>query len=568
MAGNRAELLLRSLEEMKRRFGPGEGSRAEELLERIEGQRIVDAGRLIRLHECLLFLRAYPHNRAVLRQAGRMLRRFGERVEEARRLGADLEELEEPEVSGIAGTAVSAVLSYGVARWLVKSRAGEADIDWEHYDKAHHMGWALPGLVPLLEEDSLVEAHPPYRRWVGAASRGTGEGLAWLVKRLQALGAPLERQAELYDSLELLVRWQPGNTGLTRTHLRLPVRKIFYHKRPLLRRADVSLDAELQAGPLPVRQLAPEQGRKMVELARATSAMRYRELHGFTYGDGRDVLRVEAGRGVEIFFWGVPARHRLPLRAYHAAMFFKNGVPVGYVEGLSLAERTEVGFNAYYTFREGETAWLYARTLHLFRQLLGVTRFWLDPYQIGDDNEEAIDSGAFWFYRKLGFRPVQPWAVRLAENEERKIRQQPGYRTPARTLRRLSASPMIYEAPGVAKGEWDRFAVRNLGLAVQRRMAERHGGDSKRMRREAALAVERAIAVNTGRWKQREQKCFENLALVLGLIPDLASWTKAQKHSLARILRTKAGPDEGEYLRLMQRHERLRAALLELGSRD
>jgi len=52
-------------------------------------------------------------------------------------------------------------------------------------------------------------------------------------------------------------------------------------------------------------------------------------------------------------------------------MFFTNGVPAGYVELLSFFERAEVGFNLYYTFREGESAWIYAQVLRLFRQVLG-----------------------------------------------------------------------------------------------------------------------------------------------------------------------------------------------------
>ena len=89
-------------------------------------------------------------------------------------------------------------------------------------------------------------------------------------------------------------------------------------------------------------------------------------------------------------------------------MFFKNGVPIGYIECLTLFEHMEVGFNLYYTFREGETAWIYARLLRLFRQLLAVSCFAVDPYQVGHHNDEAIESGAFWFYRKLGFRPANP----------------------------------------------------------------------------------------------------------------------------------------------------------------
>ena len=110
-------------------------------------------------------------------------------------------------------------------------------------------------------------------------------------------------------------------------------------------------------------------------------------------------------------------------------MIFKNGVAVGYFEGLSLFERMESGFNLYYTFRDGETAWLYARTLNVFRHLLGVTAFAIDPYQIGYENEEGIESGAFWFYRKLGFRPTKPDILKLVLQEEKKIASRPGYRT-------------------------------------------------------------------------------------------------------------------------------------------
>ena len=52
-------------------------------------------------------------------------------------------------------------------------------------------------------------------------------------------------------------------------------------------------------------------------------------------------------------------------------MFFKNAVPIGYIECLTLFEHMEVGFNLYYTFREGETAWLYARLLRLFHRTDG-----------------------------------------------------------------------------------------------------------------------------------------------------------------------------------------------------
>ena len=98
--------------------------------------------------------------------------------------------------------------------------------------------------------------------------------------------------------------------------------------------------------------------------------------------------------------------------------FFKNGVPIGYVEVMWTGGVMEVGFNLYYTFRQGETAWLYARLLKLFHQQFKVEAFSIDPYQLGHENDEAIDSGAFWFYAKLGFHSTSRKIRKLAEHEE------------------------------------------------------------------------------------------------------------------------------------------------------
>ena len=117
----------------------------------------------------------------------------------------------------------------------------------------------------------------------------------------------------------------------------------------------------------------------------------------------------------------MPPDRRLPLRAYHAGLTVKNGVPINYIEGISLFEWMEVGFNTFYAFRDGETAWIYSKVLHLLHQLTRVTCFSVYPYQLGDGNEEAIKSGAFWFYRKLGFRPGNPELLAITRREEAKI---------------------------------------------------------------------------------------------------------------------------------------------------
>jgi hypothetical protein len=456
---------LERLEGLKRSFAKDEHAALPRLLRQLGRARFPDAASLIRFHEALLFFRAYPPNQEALRMADELLELIPKKIAQLRRAGVDLTPFEEPDVSGIAGTAFSALFTYDITRLLAGHHPAAVEIDWDGYDDAL-LGPVLRRLHPFANEDLLVEANIPYMDWFRAAKPSRGSDLRWFISRLEALPIPAADRAELFAQLKLPIRWQLNSAS--RTLQRLPGRRnYFYHDAPLVRRADVSLEAELESPALRVEKLSPAKGEQILDFARQTSAMRYRELHGFTYGDPAHVIRADLGRGVDAFVYGAPPEHRLPLRAYHAGMFFKNAVPIGYIECLTLFEHMEVGFNLYYTFREGETAWLYARLLRLFRQLLGVTCFAVDPYQLGFHNEEAIESGAFWFYRKLGFRPVDMHVAKLLHTEEAKLSANPIYRTPARVLQRLASGRMIYEIPGSPTGDWDSFETRRAAMALQ-----------------------------------------------------------------------------------------------------
>ena len=226
----------------------------------------------------------------------------------------------------------------------------------------------------------------------------------------------------------------------------------------------------------------------------------------------------------------------------------------------------ESGFNFYYTFREGETAWIYARTLNVFRRLLGVTAFSIDPYQVGHGNEEGIESGAFWFYRKLGFRPTRPELLALTLREEQKVAAGESYRTSAATLRKLAAGPMIFELDEVGAGDWDRFQVRNIGLAVQRRVSERYRGQAERMREASVKAIARVLGIDGRFLNENELATFRDFAVVLALIPNLGQWSAEEKQRVVRIIKAKAGRDEARYLRLMQKEKRLRNEIIKIGS--
>ena len=570
MPATTLDAALDRLAGLKCRFEPGNSLRAQKLLAQLGRRRFPDAASLIRFHELLLFLRAYPHTPAMRLSSEELLLSFHKRVTRLGASGAPVSAFADPPVSGIAGTAFSAIWGYDIVRYLAARYPARVEIDWEGYEGEELLVSVLKSFLPLFEDGAYVVYPAPYLAWIRAAKKPKETDLAWLLRQFEHLSLAEREKANLFDSLKLWVHWKLGNSPSTRTRMRLRVNRIFYHDGPLIRRSDVSLARELgDPLPLPLKKLSRADGEKLVSLGREMMTVRYRELHGFTYGDPRHVLRAAAGRGVEFVIWGLPAGRRLPLLGYHAVLILKNGVPAGYAESLALFERTEVGINLFYTFRDGESAWIYARLLRFLRQYLHVSVFSVEPYQLGSHNEEGIEAGAFWFYRKLGFRPVQPQVARMVAREERKLASRPGYRTPARILRQLAAGHLLYEAPSAPhSGEWDNFRVPNIGLALQRRLVRQSGGGERKLRQALVASVAQALGVKPTDLSVSEQRVFSDLAMVLAMIPDLSRWSKEEKSAIGQIVRAKTGTDELRYMRLLQRHQKLRDGLRTIGSRD
>jgi hypothetical protein len=586
--------LLSQLEAAKAFFDAPHAALIANLLTQLSKLQLDDPRHLVRFHESLLFLRAFPHAPSLVPRIEHLLNTFHQRIENFRAANAGMSPFDDFDTSGIAGTTMQDTLSFDVAHWLAhriprNQISPNIEIAWDDYwddyqaERARSSTW--PRFIPLLEEDADVEANIPWQRWLDAA-RGRQNPLLWLLNQFSKLPLPPRQQAELYDSLRTPIRWRLENLKLSRTRNWTRPRRFYFHTAPLIQRSEVSLSQEL-AKPAPkLEKLSSSAaGESVMHAIREVMVVRYRELYGTTLGDPRTVVRADLGRGVVMHFWGLPPSRRLPLRAYLAGYTLKNGVPINYVEAIGLCEWIEVGFNTFYTFRQGETAWIYAQALRCLRALTDAKVFSIYPYQIGQNNDEAIDSGAFWFYRKLGFRPGRPALQKLCEREEKKIAANPNYRTPPRTLKRLAQAHMFYDfqpssdnrasinnqkssinnSPE-APGSWDTFSTRNLGLRINRRMAQKFQNDSHKIRHSSTLAVTRALNLNPAHWTATQKQSLENWSLVLSLITDLPHWTSAEKNQLVKIIRAKAAASEMPYLRQTQRHPRLRQALLRLGS--
>jgi len=595
--------LLTQLEAAKSLFDPSHSAQTPKLLTQLSKLQL-DPHQLIRFHECLLFLRAFPHTEPQIPRLENLLNTFHDRIENLRAANADMSVFDDFDTSGITATTMQDTLSFDVAQWLVDRIPRNVEIAWNDYwddyqaERARGNTW--PRFIPLLEEDADVEANIPWSSWLENA-RGRRNPLAWLLDQFKKLPLPARQQSELYDSLRFPLRWKLENLKLSRTRNWTSPRRFYVHQSPLIQRSEVDLAEELSQPKPKLEKLSRVAGESVMQSIREVMVVRYRELYGTTLGDPNTVVRANLGRGVVMHFWGLPPTRRLSLRAYIAGYTLKNGVPINYIEAIGLCEWIEVGFNTFYTYRQGETAWIYAQALRCLRALTNAKCISIYPYQIGQNNDEAIESGAFWFYRKLGFRPGRPDLQKLCEREEKRIAANSKYRTPPRTLKRLAEAHMFYDLRPSAKkstkadatveerpfqgrvkrtlkeaafspragdpGPWDTFSTRNLGLRINQRMSREFKGDSHKIRRASTTAATQALNLNPSRWPPLQKQSLENWSLVLAQIPKLPRWTPEEKSQLIRIIRAKSAPTEIPYLRETQLHPRLRKELLRLGSK-
>ena len=230
--------LLDRLDEAKRGFDSRSVATLTRVLVQLKRRRFTDAESLIRYHEILLFIRAYPPNTSILRRVEKTLARFSELVRALRDADVDLTPLEHPEVSGITSTSVTDTFSYYIVRWLVNRARGRLQFYWDWFEDENRLAETWPRFMPLLEEDAFVEANVPYLEWLGTAKGRGVNDVAWLIRRFEALPYSDKERAELYDGQKLYVSWTPPHRT-SRTGMKLPVRNIFFHSGHLIQRRDL-----------------------------------------------------------------------------------------------------------------------------------------------------------------------------------------------------------------------------------------------------------------------------------------------------------------------------------------
>ena len=219
-----------------------------------------------------------------------------------------------------------------------------------------------------------------------------------------ALAHQHPRVSDAWDAAEITVAWRLEDSPRSVTHNVL--RNTTRWRRTAMRRPDANVTGTIET-PLPGVELLPRaDARRVVDCARAALAARCREVNAMTYPNIEEVWWCDLGCGVALAVIGIAPAHRLTLETNTATCCSPTAFPIGYGGVTPLFRQANTGINVFDPFRGGEAAYLWTQMLRAFHTLYGSTRFVINAYQFGAGNAEAIKSGAFWFYYRLGFRPA------------------------------------------------------------------------------------------------------------------------------------------------------------------
>ena len=562
--------LVGELGRLKGRFdGTGRAAREKlTLLRRLRDLPITRRGLLRSYHDLLLFLRAYPDNEEALEEAERQLATFRARVERYKAASRDPDGSTLMD-SGIVGTPVSNVFTYRFVSTMARIHSGQLEIDWDEYDESDtaNMQAVLAPAVSWHESDTIDADDFDPKAWLRLSrSSGDASSLDALLRLLSTSGLSPELQRTLYQSGEIPVRWTLAEYEASRTGRRVPCDGVFFQEGPALgRTSDLRADLALPADPL--KPVPEAEGREYVRAITEVLGARCRELYPLIGSSPKEVYLYEPGRGLRIVVYGSLPEIRLPLEANTGLMLVRNGVPIGYGLGAMQFDRCEIAINIFPEYRSGESSFIFERVAHLFVAHFGARVLVIRPYQVGEDNKEALESGAFWFYCKFGFRPVKPRVRALAEEEHARIAADRSYRSPMTTLKKLAKSDIFFHLDEDKMDGYRELSAARVGQAVTAFIAREFAGDRRKAERESVRRVVRALGISDWkRWSADEITGLHRMAPLLACLPDLGQWSARDKLLLARIVRAKGSSHERGYALLASRHHRFRTAVEQLAT--
>jgi len=425
---------LKNLLKIQTQFSQDSATHKIQLLKILNKQQLPKTKLLIKYHDLLLFLQAHPENEK-LRNCCRL---------ELLRIATFIKRLKPNEKmllenSGLPFTDLYSSLSCELVSWLLDSRIKVS------CDLPDQNGTELIDLLKLSLPDiekEFTAICDTNESLLDALQIRNTKLLPFILNQFkQFSNTPLIKDY-LFDKLQLNFHVQTtGNKGLSKAYNFLPVNEIYYQQE-IRKKWNYK---EILNTPLPEVYLSDSAWKQqIIMVSKIKLLLLQRETDPVTYLDERSIRYYALERGISVAVFTMVPERQLPLESYVGYALFKNGYPAAYGGAWIMGNRALFGINIFDWFRGGESGFMMAQLLRTYEQLFSVDYFEIEPYQYGLNNPEGIASGAFWFYYRFGFRPLDRELNKLAKREADKMQRNKAYRSSSNILIRFTDSNLAF----------------------------------------------------------------------------------------------------------------------------
>ncbi len=525
-------------------FGKDAARHKINLLGKFKQLQLQDAGIVLQYHDLLLFIKAWPDNSFILQLVDAELTRInaytkkiykGNNTILQRRLSG----------TGIAGSVLTGQFGFNITKWLTERFAADT-----RFDSAAGETDRLPMLQQIFPRIEYYytsqEKFSMQQRLKFLLGENTTAGLITTILQY----TKDEKMAELiFEQFKVFTEWHLDHPFFNRSFIygiKLP---FFFQEQETVH--PVAAKILYKSCPQEIR-LNKTQQLHLLDVAKASLAFYFRETDPVSFGEANSTKLFNCGNGIAVALYGMSPARRLSIESYVGYMVFKNNIPVAYGGGWMFGDRCKIGLNIYPPFRKGQSALIFLEVLRLYRCYYKQQRFIIKPYQYGYENKEGLQSGAFWFYYKLGFRPVERSIAEIAETEH-----QSGKRSSLHTLKIFTRCNMELKEDPLLPGDLE---PETLSKAVSSMILGKYKGNRKKAIRVCKANLLNQLSPLQNNNIQLHKKQAGELCLLFGLIPGIGSWSWKEKEKLAQLIHSKI-TDERTWIFQLQQHKKLMRAL-------
>jgi hypothetical protein len=554
----RARANLQQLQRRLADFGPEASVRKRALLAALCTARFGSARDLSILQRIICFLRAFPDDAAVHRVALRAARGFAGQI--ARLPRGERVRLDD---TGMAGTTTRNVYSIAAAQWITRRYAESAEVDWKAYESPESLAALLQPLLDPLEDEHTEFDAAGVRAWIRAAKgEQAGSDLRWLLMQRPAAKGAAQDFRRAFDAAELPIAWRIDDrtAAITGNAMAQPI----HFRADGMRRPAADPRAAIAQPLETIERLSRRDAGRLLDVWRAALWARTRTVYQVEQANPDECYLCDLGRGLAMAAVGVRPESRTALEVNYGYLFLANGMPIGYGGFTALFHQVNTGINIFPEYRGGEAAFTFEQGLRAMRTLTGCSHIIINPYQFGAGNDEALASGSYWFYFRLGFRSVAAPVRQLAQREFGRLRAERAYRVPVATLRQLAVCDLRLDLTDRVDRLFDESWLAQIGQGITTALAREPAANRAAALTGMARRIAGVLNVDRTRWSQRESAGFKQFAPILAQIDDLAAWSSADRAALAELCRARWAVTERDFIARARAHDRLRKALAQV----